>query len=278
MNGGQAYRMRPADTMLSNSDYSFLERFLDVTKANLFFAKGVLIVEGDAEALLLPVLADLLGRSPSKCGVSIVNVGHVGLFRYARIFRRRGGLVMPVRVACVADRDIPPAEAKAYLNSTRKTEADFPPEQIAAAVTVLKRNDGGAVQTFVSPRWTLEYDLARTALARYVYAAVSVAVEAKKIGEPPSSATLCACLREAYKEVDNWLKDGKSAEEVACLIYEPLLNKRASKPETAQCLAWLLQKCKPANLARELPHYLVDAIDYVTVGSEPLPSAVTERA
>ena len=43
--------------MLEDNDYRFLERFLDVTKANLFFAHGVIIVEGDAEALLLPVLA-----------------------------------------------------------------------------------------------------------------------------------------------------------------------------------------------------------------------------
>lgn len=29
-------------------DYLFLQRFLDATKANLFFARGILMVEGDA--------------------------------------------------------------------------------------------------------------------------------------------------------------------------------------------------------------------------------------
>ena len=38
----------------------FLERFLDVTKANLFFAKGVIMVEGWAEEILIPALAKKL--------------------------------------------------------------------------------------------------------------------------------------------------------------------------------------------------------------------------
>jgi putative ATP-dependent endonuclease of OLD family len=42
-------------TELEENDYSFLQRFLDVTKANLFFAKGVILVEGWAEELFLPI-------------------------------------------------------------------------------------------------------------------------------------------------------------------------------------------------------------------------------
>src|SRR5207248_11209505 len=38
-----------------------LQRFLDATRAELFFARRVLMVEGIAEALLLPVLAKVAG-------------------------------------------------------------------------------------------------------------------------------------------------------------------------------------------------------------------------
>ena len=58
----KAFSMREGETMLDSSDYKFLERYLDATKANLFFAKGVIIVEGPGEALLLPTLAQLLNR------------------------------------------------------------------------------------------------------------------------------------------------------------------------------------------------------------------------
>ena len=71
---GKGYSLAKEQTKLDDSDYAFLERFLDATKANLFFAKGVLIVEGDAENLLLPTLAKCLGRDLHEYGVSIVLV------------------------------------------------------------------------------------------------------------------------------------------------------------------------------------------------------------
>ena len=54
---GEIYPLHSDATKLEPSDYEFLRRFLDVTKANLFFAKGVVIVEGDAENILLPTLS-----------------------------------------------------------------------------------------------------------------------------------------------------------------------------------------------------------------------------
>ncbi len=67
--GGKAFPLASGSTALSASDYKFLERFLDVTKANLFFARAVMIVEGDAENILIPVLAKLLGRDFREHGV-----------------------------------------------------------------------------------------------------------------------------------------------------------------------------------------------------------------
>lgn len=47
-------------TKLFFGDYEFLKRFLEDTKANLFFANGVIIVEGDAENLLIPSFAEYI--------------------------------------------------------------------------------------------------------------------------------------------------------------------------------------------------------------------------
>ncbi|MGE6738135.1 ATP-dependent nuclease, partial [Streptomyces sp. NPDC059900] len=75
---GATFSLSPDRTRLDRGDYAFLSRFLDVTKANLFFARGVAIVEGDAEVILLPALAKAVDRSFNECGVSIVTVGSVG--------------------------------------------------------------------------------------------------------------------------------------------------------------------------------------------------------
>ena len=71
------------------SSYRFLERFLEATRANLFFAKGVILVEGDAENLLRPTIAYIIGRPFHRYGVSIVNVGSTAYKRYADIFKRK---------------------------------------------------------------------------------------------------------------------------------------------------------------------------------------------
>ena len=76
-------------TQLEEGDYQFLKRFLDATKANLFFARGVIIVEGDAENLLIPTIAEIIDRPLYEYGVSVVNVGSTAFKRYAKIFLRK---------------------------------------------------------------------------------------------------------------------------------------------------------------------------------------------
>lgn len=101
-----AFPMGNAYTQCTEGDYSFLHRFLDATKANLFFARGVLMVEGDAENLLLPAVARVLGEPLHEYGVSIVNVGSTAYKRYAKIFQRTDGQQMGIPVAIVTDLDV----------------------------------------------------------------------------------------------------------------------------------------------------------------------------
>ena len=97
-----------AHTALESGDYKYLERFLDSTKANLFFAKGVIFVEGDAENILMPVIAKIIGMPLEKYGVSIVNVGSLAFLRYANIFKRKNGECIDIPIAIVTDLDVRP--------------------------------------------------------------------------------------------------------------------------------------------------------------------------
>ncbi|PFI36193.1 ATP-dependent endonuclease [Bacillus cereus] len=123
-----AYPMRKGATLLEDDDYSFLERFLDATKANMFFAQGVIFVEGDAENLLIPTIAELIGRPLHKHGVSIVNVGALAFKRYSSIFLRKEEqkpLNFPVSI--ITDLDLKPIkyyDSPSYflINSTQNKE------------------------------------------------------------------------------------------------------------------------------------------------------------
>lgn len=79
---------------LSEDDYPkeskrHLRKFLDTTKAQLFFANGVLLVEGVAEAIIIPILAKkFLTEKIDLCksGIELVNIGGVAFNHFGLLF------------------------------------------------------------------------------------------------------------------------------------------------------------------------------------------------
>ena len=292
---GNAFSLAEGKTALSSGDYQFLERFLDVTKANLFFACGVVIVEGDAENILLPTLARLIGRDFTKYGVSIVNVGGTGLRRYARIFQRKDpkSPQLDIPVACLADLDVMPDCAPDILDLKDskgrrwRRRADFAAPSTLEAYIAKKEQDAGQwVRIFVSDEWTFEYDLAlgprdvagktTAGLAEDVYVAACLAGHEDDLtsGKMAQDVIESKALAE-FSELKGSCKpaDGCTAEEVlATKVYARFAVNGVSKAIAAQYLADRLEKkaYKPEELRRRMPTYLVNAIDYVT-GNAPTP-------
>jgi putative ATP-dependent endonuclease of OLD family len=259
--GHRTFRLGKGNTRLRNDDYEFLRRFLDATKANLFFARALIVVEGDGENLLLPAIAEKLGKPLSSHGVSLVNVGHRGLFRYSRILQRIAGDAIPVPVALIVDRDIPPKEAKALVGK-RLTEDELATADIEKLMRALRRDAGDPVEAFIAGSWTLEFDLAlQPGLAADVHQAIQLARSSSR-----KPAWLSRIRERAAKEYGAWVAEGKSASQIAVLIYRPLLEKEASKAEVAEQLAAILRARPddPTAMRAVLPPYLVRAIDFVT--------------
>ena len=64
-----------------------LERYLDAKRSALLFSKGVVLVEGDGEEILLPALVEnALGVSLDEIGISVINIGSVAFEHIASIF------------------------------------------------------------------------------------------------------------------------------------------------------------------------------------------------
>ncbi|MGF6667204.1 ATP-dependent nuclease [Pseudomonas monsensis] len=298
MHGRKAYSLGRQHTKLDEGDYRFLARFLDVTKANLFFARGVLVVEGDAEAILLPTLAKLLNRDLTRHGVSVVNVGGVGLGRYARILQRahpeHGILNIPV--GCISDMDVMPDCAPQILGlvendddpkwelGRRKWRAtrDFGTDDETRLQRLVERsnsrkaNDAQNVQTFVAGRWTLEYDLAFCGMARELLVAARLA--AKDDAIHAARETHDQVIELAMAEYEGLSSSGMSAEQISSTIYALFHRKVASKAITAQYLVDILEQryqrivVSPEGLEERLPGYLVEAITYVTSRLEITPN------
>lgn len=283
---GKAFALASGNTCLDKADYGFLKRFLDVTKANMFFARGLMIVEGDAENILLPTLARLIGRDFTKNGVSIVNVGGTGLRRFARIYQRESATsdgIIDVPIACVTDFDVMPDCAPEIMGKTAKdeewpdlderhwhAEKDFTPEQLKQRrASIDSRASGQRVRTFIADKWTLEYDLAYHGLARDVWIAAHLAKADERISAQRTTAR--EVIHGSLRSFVDLSRKGLPMEELASHVYAQCLSSSVSKATTAQYLAVVLElrhvreRRSPETLRLILPPYLVNAIDYVTV-------------
>lgn len=64
-----------------------VQRYLDAVRTNLLFAKGVILVEGDAEEILIPTLIKkVFGVSLDELGISLINIRSTGFENVAQLF------------------------------------------------------------------------------------------------------------------------------------------------------------------------------------------------
>lgn len=274
---GKAFSLKKGFTGLEEDDYEFLERFLDATKANLFFAKGVIIVEGDAENILIPTIAELIDRPLHKYGVSIVNVGSKALLRYVKIFNRMSNETLPIKVAVITDLDIEQEknEDNKISFKTRGKEEEVP--DIDREVSNLRKeynSANGYIKVFHSPLWTMEYDIAMGELVEFINKAIHIAqLSQSRIKRKDFSGLSEKDVETRKKEADDLFKQWKEKKYderlIAFEIYSKLKKNMASKTVSAQWLSKILVEEKKEEISKILKRdtnirYIVDAIYHVT--------------
>lgn len=278
---GNVFPMGDDYTQLNKNDYAFLERFLDVTKANLFFCDGLILVEGDAENILLPTFAELLGISFPQNGISIVNMGALSFMRYTKIFLRKSDPQMGIPVSSVRDIDVK-RELDDSGTKVIQTKKSLNPEKVRTKLSEeLTHQD---VKGHISKSWTLEYELAQSCLQDLFYQAVLIAEELRDKNKSFSDIS-----NEKFKEeVDEKFGQLKSSfnensERVAYEIYaHKILGRKKpdsdrgstpiSKAVIAQCFSKILvqldeeekAKRKTAILNDVYLKYLVKAIEHAS--------------
>ncbi|WP_180794780.1 ATP-dependent nuclease, partial [Vibrio parahaemolyticus] len=173
---------------LPDGSIQFINRWLDVTKSNLLFASGLILVEGIAEQMLFPILAKevLKEQSDGKknledLGVSTINLNGIYFKHFIRLYcnltdledeEDQEGLNIPVRCAGVTDLDPPKKQtiqvaSEENEDETIDKEVDFIPhdshllEGMNHAIKLVDSiNSSENARLFVSKYKTLEYDLA----------------------------------------------------------------------------------------------------------------------
>jgi putative ATP-dependent endonuclease of OLD family len=87
---------------LEDRDREDLERYLDVSRGEMLFAKGVLLVEGDAEVFVVPTLAKCAGYDLDELGITVCSVSGTNFAPYVKLL---GTSALDVPFAVVTDFD-----------------------------------------------------------------------------------------------------------------------------------------------------------------------------
>jgi len=117
-----------ASIELTGEEAEDLGRYLDVTRAEMLFARGILLVEGDAEKFLIPVFADALGHRLDHLGITVCSVAGTNFTPYVKFLAALG-----IPFAVITDWD--PSEGKKPLGMNRAAKLTLLAEKTKSGET-----------------------------------------------------------------------------------------------------------------------------------------------
>jgi len=224
-----------------------LERYLDVTRAEIFFARRVIFVEGAAELMLVSVLAAKAGFKLREHGVSLISVEGLNFDSFMPLF---GESALKIPVAVITD-----ADPMSQPTDGSKPQALYPalgdPITVSDNTAKMKALQDGLVKVFHGIK-TLEYDLAlhpdnRAAMLltlKAMHPQIGASVEAQVDAAPDDAAKAKALFSGTFERDQNNVQKGRFgqslaqvlAEGAACTVPDYILDaiKHACQPVEAK--------------------------------------------
>lgn len=74
-----------AQVRFTDREIDDLERYIDVTRGEILFARGVILVEGEAEEFLIPTISKLLGYNLDELGITVCSVAGINFTPYVKL-------------------------------------------------------------------------------------------------------------------------------------------------------------------------------------------------
>ena len=113
---------------LQAAEVEDIERYLDVSRGEILFAKGVVLVEGEAEEYMIPVLAELIGVKLDETGITVCSVAGTHFLPYLKLLGPRG---LDITHAVITDSD--PTLRTTGLARIRRLLEFLAPEELVGA-------------------------------------------------------------------------------------------------------------------------------------------------
>ncbi|QRG08899.1 AAA family ATPase [Xanthobacter dioxanivorans] len=231
--GGHVEAFQPRAIAFDKGKREKLQRYLDVTRAEIFFARRIILVEGAAELMLVSVLAERAGYKLRDHGVSLISVEGLNFDCFLPLF---GEKALKIPVAVITDADPVDQDGKALYPAADDVVT------VSDNTAKMKKLQDSLVRVFHGQK-TLEYDLAL---------------------EPENVSTMLAALRDIHPQIGADLTTtvggaGDAAAKAKALftgMFERAQN-NVQKGRFGQALAQALVNSAASH---KVPKYILDAI------------------
>jgi len=130
-----------AKAPLTERDEADLQRYIDVSRGEIFFARGVILVEGDAERFLIPAFAEALDIPLDMLGITVCSVSGTNFTPYVKLLGHQG---LNIPHVILTDRDpngtSPPLVRRRLINilSLLETGVNYVPLDADAMIARAK--------------------------------------------------------------------------------------------------------------------------------------------
>ncbi|EEW68015.1 RecF/RecN/SMC N-terminal domain protein [Lactobacillus helveticus DSM 20075 = CGMCC 1.1877] len=157
----------PGETFIDNpKDKKFVERFLDVTRSNLFFTNQLIFIEGLAEQMLIPQFMKADTSNIQNRHISIINLSGRYFIPFLRMFdtNKNPNTAIYKQIACLTDLD--PVQGKQNKSCPPIFQAE--PDNKNPNIESIKALKSANIKVFSQDEdsdyksnegWTFEYQL-----------------------------------------------------------------------------------------------------------------------
>lgn len=231
---GATVAVSTARAPLTERDVADLQRYIDVSRGEIFFARGVILVEGDAEEFLVPAFAKAIDIPLDMLGITVCSVGGTNFAPYVKLLGEQG---LAIPHAILTDRDPngvrPPLVRRRLINILQEIEGGVDYEVLDADALIACAEPFGY---FVNGN-TLEPELFAGGLAE----AMQTVIEQE-----------LSLSQRTRDDLQGWVDDPGSVDEERLLR----LIERIGKGRFAQALA-------PHVSAGACPDYIRKALEHI---------------
>ncbi|MEY9358636.1 putative ATP-dependent endonuclease of OLD family [Bradyrhizobium yuanmingense] len=231
----------PREVAFDKGKREKLERYLDVTRAELFFARRVVFVEGAAELMMIHVLAKKSGMDLRDHGISLISVEGLNFDSFMPLF---GKEAIKIPVAILTD-----ADPTKVVGANGKKEPHYPKlgETVTPSdnVRAMKKAEDDFVKVFYGVK-TFEYDFALYEKNR------AVMLDSLEELHPNIGAELRA---DVSKAADDAAK--------ARVLFSGMFERTSGNIQKGRFSQTLAAKIIDCGVDIEIPPYIMSAIEHV---------------